>query len=1585
MGINALEVSESIKKTYINYLTTTFEFENEYLTEQFKSKLQEEDFVVKGPILDITPTFDKGKSIMELIKENILSSEFTKLDFHLNRKLYKHQEKAIRKIKNRRNIIVSTGTGSGKTESFLLPILNHLFEEKEKGILTSGVRALILYPMNALASDQLKRLRELLKKYPEITFGSYTGEVKEKYKEALNDYRNIHGFDPLENELISREQIKKEPPNILITNYSMLEYLLLRPEDNTLFSGKYGSFWKYIVIDEAHMYTGAKGIEITMLLRRLQVEIGKLGKDLQFILTSASLGSGKEDYFKIAEFGSKLCSSLFEVEDIIEAERIETIHKEYIKYPIEIYNEIWDLIKNEKLNLEKLEELFSKYNIYYKYHYNNEKELLFEVFSRDERIYKIKNILKNNYYSLKIAAKKVDENLKIETLIAIIEIANKSIKDDEVLIPGRYHMFVRALEGAYLTLKPTLKLHLTPQTSYNYNNKKYQSFEIGVCQNCKKVYIIGKQIEDEGYEKITIAKNYLEDLEKVNYYLLENLEDNSNFEDADESIGIEEKLELEKYQLCACCGRIHIANGKEFCNCGKENYITVTKVSTKTQDGKLHKCISCGKFSPINSIVRKVVAGTEASTSVLLDSLYKNINKEDIKETENFKESDETNDMDIFDIDFECVRENVDENVTIKNNDNNIIKSNKQILAFSDSRQNAAYFASYFDFTYNKLVRRQLLVNILRREKNNIERYTIKDLIKLLSLEFKKYYSRSDLTEIALENEAKKTILYEFMGIDGKNGLEDIGILTFKNILKLKNNILKNYGLTLNDTLVLVDVLLYGMRKVGAVFDREISNAEWEDYFPNISRHTSFSCEGTSEKYSSLKRWIASRKNQRKEYLEKIGVDPSKIDEILKGIFKNLIKINVLVEEKDDLGYTGYKINPDMFTLVSVFSHSHKYYRCKKCKKITPFNIKNKCHIYRCDGELEEISIEELMKDNHYWKSYMNPYIQTINVAEHTAQLEKDEAKKKQEDFIKGKINILSCSTTFEVGVDVGDLETVFMRNMPPSPANYVQRAGRAGRRLDSTAFALTYGSLRSHDFINFKNPERMISGKIAPPIFNVENYKIVKRHIYATALSQFWKENKEFYGKEFVKFLSEGKGIEKFKDYLNSNNEILFDKINEIVPQNMKEVLGLKEWKWIEELVNFKENGKLDLVVREFFNDIQQYKEIYETLSKNRQVKNINYIEKNLRLMENRKLIEVLSRGNIIPKYGFPVDTVELSVKDKEVDLNRDLQQALIDYVPDSEIIANGKVYKSRYIKYMPNKALDRYEYRICKNCNQITRVKKFLDGNLEYCENCGEELKKYWEYSSEYKVPIFGFVAEDNSKKAGIKKPERVARIEKFYVGNSNNTEIETRNLNIKNVNFELRFSKSDKMAIIGMGKGFGFLICPTCGYGKVITNLNSIENERIKSHKTRDGRKCTTYLERTDLGYEFETDVVLIHTISLDDIPRENESSVLYSFLEGISRALSIERNDIDGCFYGINDKKYLVIYDKVPGGAGHSKRLLNEEELEKALEKAYLIVKNCNCGEDTACYSCIKNYNNQWYHEELSRKKAIDFYEKIFKNI
>ncbi|WP_028309571.1 DEAD/DEAH box helicase [Desulfitibacter alkalitolerans] len=309
MSFSPVNASKNILDKYKRYLQTTFSINDEYYSKQFSKELNKINLLAKGPFLDVNDSFVKGRSIEELIKGGLLAKGFQKLKVPLTRPLYKHQEEAVSKVQNEKNIVVSTGTGSGKTESFLIPVFNYLFRQHEENKLDPGVRALIIYPMNALANDQTERLRDLLANYPEITYGSYTGQTKGKFSDALVEYKNLNnGEMPIKNELISREQMKDTPPHILITNYAMLEYLMLRPDDNVFFDGEYAENWKFIILDEAHVYKGSTGIEVAMLLRRLKAKLSK--DNLRYILTSATLGE-KHDNPQVAQFAQRLCNSDF--------------------------------------------------------------------------------------------------------------------------------------------------------------------------------------------------------------------------------------------------------------------------------------------------------------------------------------------------------------------------------------------------------------------------------------------------------------------------------------------------------------------------------------------------------------------------------------------------------------------------------------------------------------------------------------------------------------------------------------------------------------------------------------------------------------------------------------------------------------------------------------------------------------------------------------------------------------------------------------------------------------------------------------------------------------------------------------------------------------------------------------------------------------------------------------------------------------------------------------------------------------------------------------------------------------------------
>ncbi len=234
--------------------------------------------------------------------------------------------------------------------------------------------------------------------------------------------------------------------------------------------------------------------------------------------------------------------------------------------------------------------------------------------------------------------------------------------------------------------------------------------------------------------------------------------------------------------------------------------------------------------------------------------------------------------------------------------------------------------------------------------------------------------------------------------------------------------------------------------------------------------------------------------------------------------------------------------------------------QCGTCGRIQSVAVGELCSRHRCPGKVAAKPLLAL-DANHYRTIYATDLPGSLRVEEHTAQLDKDKAREFQRDFKAGKIHVLSCSTTFELGVDLGNLDTVFLRNVPPESFNYAQRAGRTGRRSGYPGFVITYCKRGPHDLYHFAVPARMLSGQIRPPVLNLRNAKVIARHIAALGFSAFFRASPDRFKnvQTLLKDLANPSGVADFKAFLQQQKTTLEQIVLGIVPSEMWEKEGLK------------------------------------------------------------------------------------------------------------------------------------------------------------------------------------------------------------------------------------------------------------------------------------------------------------------------------------------------------------------------------------------------------------------------------------------
>ena len=1588
---NPLNTADHVKQAYQEYLLSAFEFSNDGIQTEFTDILKNDFLLTRGPYVQSTPPYLQGKSLEELIQDGDLSAQFSKLNREVlpaDRPLYAHQVESIKKINQNRNLIIATGTGSGKTESFVLPIINFLLKEKLQGTLEQpGVRALLLYPMNALANDQVQRLRDLLRFFPEITFGRYIGDTRSKRNVAVNEFRNRFGIEPQVNELLSREEIQARPPHILITNFAMLEYLLLRPDDTSIFDGTTGNHWKFIVLDEVHTYQGAQGGEISMLLRRVRDRVvqSQRGK-LNFVGTSATLGRGSQDIDLIANFGRELFSEDVEESDIITPsfqapsetevrwtscrDDIDGFHR-LLGDEAELVTYIADICVNNGLFFD--ESL-------------NTAEKLGSVFLCEANFLQLKDLLQTGAKEVSnIASKLFGSDMDGELVRKLIDIVSfaRIPHFPHALISARYHLILRALEGLFYCFG---KNH--PKSSHRLFLERHElcpecekigvknvTFELGPCSRCGHAYIIGALgSDDELLPKLVVGEQYGSEL----VYLTDiSAADESS--DEDEEVTQVEDGNSDKRHLCRECGRL--SEGAPTCS-HPESTDLIEFLRPKEKDLPLRICRKCsGRSTGI--MVNRVQTGQDAPGAVIASAIYDTLPPSSVA----------------------GLQEEVGQG--------------RKLLTFSDSRQDAAFFAPYLDRTGSRVVQRGLIINELTRYSTPLR---FNDLVEPIR--------RSGLSHLVLDpSESSETnsthvrawLLREILATDRRQSLSGIGMLHIDPVISRSAQIplsLIRLGLDDVQATSVLCFLLNTLREQGAVDVPSGVNIEDQMFAPRnlVTSVREFSESGKG----GILGWSprGSSSNRRLTYLEKLikGLNLT-LDarQLLADIWTDLMSRNselgkVFIESRER-GTSVLRLNHLLleFSLVSV---ENPVYVCKKCHQISTINVAGICTQTRCDGHLEVLD-SNLGRRSGMRQMYSASIPTGMTVEEHTGQLSNDYAADLQQKFVDGLVNVLSCSTTFELGVDLGEIQAVFLRNVPPSPANYVQRAGRAGRRLNSAALVTTFAQRRSHDLYYFSSPEELVNGHVGAPRITTSNSRISRRHVHSVALAAFarkvassgtrWPDTVA----EFFKPLEENKLslADEFKFWLESRPSALDESLKRLIfEKSLDDELGISDWSWVHALYDNStdsENGWMSRATEEVLESLTSLSELIN-LKKDELIsipsgtpkfyaitKLLGGLNQQLVTLQSRRLLDHLATRVVIPKYGFPVDVVSLDVWKKgdvlssRIDLTRDLRIGILDFAPTSKTVAAKRLWESIGLRRPPDKSLPLRFPAICDHCGTF-RCEKSNNNDVSVCVICGSDKKRRGS-SQAAVMPIFGFYGRESEELPGESRPPRVGSINSYF-SDFEGVSPERSPVTVNGIEVFTRMGKQGLITVLNRGPGGrGFEICKSCGFAKVHqeggkkkrTSRELVQEEHIRPGMSE--KKCSTSLSTLFLAHEYLTDTI---EISVPGLTGENEAwSALAALLSG-AHALGISVRDLSGTIRASGDsglEKSLIIFDGVPGGAGYSRRL--KEQLDELFIAGSRVARGCLCGEETACYGCLKTYENQSNHEKLSRKVAIEFFARF----
>ena len=1606
---------------------------------------QPEERLLAEPVFQTTfpwePATNKFGDVTNIFDQTFINAldsvEDAEYKFPKDRFPYKHQVEAWNALINdKKSILVTTGTGSGKTECFMLPVLYDIYKNSYR---ENGVNAIFLYPLNALISSQKKRIHAWSRslngqnQHSGIHYAVYNSKTPENVQQVAQNER----FP----EIVSRKSIRDLPPQILFTNPTMLEYILVRGKDVPLLENSKGKL-RWILLDEAHTLTGSAAAEMAMLIRRILDAFEVDVKDVRFAATSATVGNERD--IELLKFMSDLSGKNKDDIKIIKGDRIIP---EIPQPTIEevIFSDFKNLSDNERANFRTVHELR-------------------------------KMIHKKSALTLS----EITEPFNIESFedkIQLIDILAETKVNDNIIFPVRGHFFVRGISGVFVCTNPDCQKHgtarpntlpgtITTIAGKNCNFCGFALLELVACRSCGNYLLMGEKILKNRREYLALESVSSKD----DFYFIEEDED----ELANDNQNITSKLFLAKYNrnkryiddvslynlsseneitvgsdsgfyigsssnepVCPYCGE-NTNNPQHFrLSSSFLNRILSDIILEQTPAGNLnnrmlwngHKYIS---FSDSRQGTAKIslLINTDNEKNWLRSQVFHYLakkRKDSIPNTNTLEELDQlishTN-IQIETAVLPVIKQKYEKDLKELLEKRNAIAG---VLPVANSRTS---WKDLFDHLIVLSELKTLFANSKRfdNDLNGIEPY-----LKAL---FFDQFARRLPKERSAENLGIVNITYNFLdGLTVPEAVQKLDLEISKedwvNLVKISADYLLRYGFFI--------FLPENVKKYSTSFLKSFTIYSSDSQFDNVKKFPRFN-EGNRRQHK-LVLLICAGLNFHS--IEEISTE---IQDSITTILENLWAVlrQHLLTLDGSAENPGYKINiEEKFN----FQLSDKLWLCPVKNRLIDTHFKgyspwisgslkeenirhyklgeaisfpyfpypynqndNGDYDYQLTSDWIKDNCEELRKRG-VWNNLLERIIQIRPLylaGEHSAQQTDVRLKALEDKFESGQLNILNCSTTMEMGVDIGGISAVVMNNVPPSPANYLQRAGRAGRRSEGKSLALTFCTPNPIGANAMNNPLWALKHKIAAPMLSFNSINVTERHINAFFLGRFIQTIDGMNINETVEgfFLGENPIAYQFSNWLSKieikhfresldflkKDTLLSDKANdtllELVKSNLERIISETK----HQFDTF--NSALHRIRGAFGENSPAYKAV-------------NY---QFGVFKGNQVIVYLADVRFISSSGIPrgvinfettsiddlrqMESLQGEAKRKFIESRPKpsfhFTRALTEYAPGSNIIIDGWNYVSAGIVFKSEWNEARRDFiQSCVNCGYQHIMEQQAHSNAipTQCPQCGKEdslsglrmREVNGNRFTEFIEPAGFAIDLFQTPTRSISEKTTVQYIEPILIGvqpwSNDSTSI-----------YDIRDSiASGEIMYYNKGNGNGYCICLHCG-------RTAFDPESIKDHfRLRGGRDNGQSIcsgnenhgsgirRNVIIGGRFKTDFCELR-FRTDNHQYSNDENLLWSLgivlTKTLASYLGIEEAELNFGIKRYDNSRSLFIFDTTPGGAGYSVKF--SYFAENIFKDALGYLKACNC--QMACTKCLIDRSSQWYIEKLDRQKAINWLEQ-----